>query len=66
MSTTVPLRDKKYRRIFQHPCGAQKVCASDDPVRYGTWCPRCSPDDGTDTFEWPPSSGWEPLFEERP
>jgi hypothetical protein len=26
----------------------------------------CSPDDGTDTFGWPPSSGWEPVFGGRP
>jgi hypothetical protein len=62
VSAYVPLRDERMRRIFQHVCGARKTCASDDPVRYGGWCPRCSPDDGTDTFDWPASSGWAPVF----
>ena len=63
MTRPTPARDGKYRLIFRHPCGALKTCATTDPIRYGTWCPRCTPDDGTDTFNFPPSPGWEQVFE---
>lgn len=66
MAETTPLRDEKYRLVFQHPCGTRKTCATTDPVRYGTWCPACTPDDGTDTFNFPPADGWEQVFRGAP
>lgn len=61
-----PVRNEKMRLVFVHPCGAEISNATTDPVKYGSWCPRCTPDPGTADFDFPPSQGWVQVFHDEP
>jgi hypothetical protein len=52
------------RFVFRHPCGVEISNATTDPVKYGSWCYRCTPDTGAANFDFPPNQGWVQLFEE--
>lgn len=59
-----PVRNEKMRLVFRHPCGVEIANATTDPVKYGSWCYRCTPDTGAANFNFPPNQGWVQLFEE--